>query len=114
MIDNYTTVVYGWKLTGSDNVNEFTSELEDWNEDYFDITEDVLVEDTMCGEYVYFGAVLVSYDAEEGDEIVIDDELINKYTNKWNNFLKENPKFEEIIKKYKKGEPKLYVFQKIW
>ena len=111
-LDNYTKVVYGWKITDKNKLKQIEDDLENWNEDYF--CEDFIVDDTMCGNYIYFGAILTSYDADEGGEVIIDDELIKTKTKEWNDFLKDNTEFKNIIEKYKEGDPKLYVFQQIW
>lgn len=113
MLDNYTTLVYGWKLTG-DKVNEIQNELEDFDEDFWDKFQDIMVEDSMCGDYFYFGAILAHYDCNEEDSLVIDDDLIEKSTDKYNKAIYGYPQLKEIFDKYKNGEPKLYVFQNIW
>lgn len=113
MIDNYTTVIYGWKITGRNNVHKFINELECWDDEYYDKVDNIIVEDTMCGEYIYFGAIISHYDANEGGEVIINNKNIKIATDKWNNFIKENPEFNKIIESYKKGEPQLYVFQNI-
>lgn len=114
-LDNYTTLVYGWLVEGRENVKKFDKDLEEWDEDYFDKVQDVIVDDTMCGEYVYFGAIVARYDAEQDDEHhrIVDD-LVENSANKWNKFIKDNPGFKEVIDKYKDSEPKLYLFQNIW
>ena len=119
MLDNDTNVIYGWKLTG-DKVNEIQEKLETvcdevYHKDMCDILDGFIIEDTMCGNYFYFGALLVSYDANEDEEgEIIDTKLVNKVTKKYNDMLKKYPEISKIFEKYNKKEPKLYVMQHIW
>lgn len=113
MIDNNTVVLFGWKVTEK-QVNKLRNELDVWDEDYYDKIQNIIIEDTMCGNYIYFGAILAKYDVKEGGEVIINDKNIKIATNKWNSFIKENPEFNKIIESYKRGEPQLYVFQNIW
>lgn len=114
-LDNYTTLVYGWLIEGRENVKKFDKDLEEWDENYYDKIDGVVVEDSMCGEYAYVGAVVARYDAEEDDERhrIVDD-IIEKPINKLNKFIEDNPGFKKVIEKYTNGEPKLYLFQNIW
>lgn len=113
MLDNNTVVIYGWKVDG-DIKSDFQQELYDFDEDYFDKYQDIFVEDTMCGDYIYFGAILAQYDAEEGGEVIINSKLIDKATSRYNKIIKDNPELDKILNEYKEGEPQLYVFQNIW
>lgn len=113
MIDNYTSLIYGWKLTG-DNITKFENEMEDIDDDWVGITDKVVIKDYMCGEYIYFGAILAHYDSNEENELVIDDKLIKKSTKSYNDFIKKNPNIDKIFSKYAKGKPKLYLLQNIW
>ena len=114
MIDNYTTVLFGWKVSGREKVNKIDRDLNKFDDEYYDHFQDILVEDTMCGNYLYFGAILARYDVSDEEEIVINTELITKSTSVYNNIIKENPKLSKIFDKYKEGDPQLYVFQNIW
>lgn len=114
-LDYRTIAIYGWKVKGNKNVRNLIDELEEWNEDYFDETDDIMIEDTMCGDYIYFGAILAYFDpTEDNQEVIINDDLIAKKTKKWNKYIKDNPKFLEIINKYKSGDAQLFVFSHIW
>ena len=118
-LDNFTRCIYGWKVEGRKNVKKFEDKLEKVNENYYDDYCDFLVTDTMCGEYIFFGAHLVYYDADEGGEVIVDDELIKQVTNKYKNFLKEHPELdkfltEQIGKLTTSKDPQLYIFQQIW
>ena len=94
MIDSYTNVIYGWKLTG-DDVDKFNEEMESVDEDWIDNYQDFFIHDWMCGEYLYFGAKLGIWDeAEDGGEIIVDSKLIHSSTNKYNKFIKEFPEVE--------------------
>lgn len=118
-LDNYTRSIYGWKIEGRDKVTKFENALEKVNENYYDDYCDFLVEDAMCGEYIYFGAHLVNYDADEGGEVILNQQAIKEATDKYHNFLKEHPELDEFLKKQigKKTtskEPQLFIFQQIW
>jgi hypothetical protein len=114
MIDNYTSLIYGWKISKS-NINKFEHELEKVNENWYDDLQEYIIQDHMCGNYLYFGAILAHYDVEEGDDdLVIDDKLISSATKAYNDFINKNPEIDKIFKKYAKGNPQLYLFQNIW
>lgn len=119
-LDNYTKIVYGWKVS-DEEVQQIDKELNDicedkYNKDIYDMGLDsCIVEDTMCGNYLYYGAILGSYDADEGGEVIINSKLVNKATSEYNNIMKLYPEIEKVFKKYSKNEePQLYVFQCIW
>ena len=73
----------------------------------------------MCGEYIYFGAKLVRYDADEGGEVIINNELIKKKTDEYHKFLKDHPELDKFLQTQigintTSKEPQLYIFQQIW
>lgn len=118
-LDNYTRTVYGWKIEGSKNVRKFEKELEKVNKNYYDDYCDFLITDIMCGEYIYFGANLVNYNADEGGEVIINNNLIEKKTDEYYNFLKGHPELDKFLQTQigvitTSKEPQLYVFQQIW
>ena len=113
MIDNNTVVLFGWKVTDN-TVEKLRNELEVWDENYFDKIQDIIIEDTMCGNYIYFGAILAQYNADEGGEVIMDSKLIKKATDVYNKKIKAEPELDKIFKKYAKKQAKLYVFQQIW
>lgn len=118
-LDNYTRVVYGWKVEGRKKVEKFEKELEKVNENYWDDYFDFLVTDSMCGDYIYFGARLVNEDAEDGEEVIINSKLIKEKTDEYHDFLKEHPKLDEFLQKQigkttTCKDPQLFVFQQIW
>ncbi|MBR6907798.1 hypothetical protein IKN40_04860 [bacterium] len=112
MIDSYTNVIYGWKFIGEE-VDKLKHELEVWDEDYMDNTQNICVFDYMCGDYLYIGARLGRFDnSEDNEEIIVNDKLINSSTKKFNDFIKDNPEFDNIIKDYiKDKKPQLYIMQ---
>lgn len=115
MIDYRTVVLYGWKVEGCDEVRKLAKKLEKVNEDYLCNFEDIIVEDTMCGNYLYFGAILVYYDSvDEPDPVIINSELIDKAVSKYHKILEENPELKKVFKKYTKTPAQLVVFQHIW
>lgn len=115
MIDNHTIVIYGWKIEGSDEVRKIGKKLEKVDEEYWDKFQNIMVDDTMCGNYLYFGAILVNYDAgEDPDPVVINSELITEATAEYNKIIEENPELKKVLKKYMKTPAQLFVFQHIW
>ena len=115
MIDNNTVVIYGWKIEGSDEVRKIGKKLEKVDEEYWDKFQNIIIEDTMCGNYLYFGAILVNYDAgDDPDPVVINSELIDKATSEYNKTIEDNPELKKVLKKYTKTPAQLFVFQHIW
>ena len=112
MIDNYTSLIYGWKLTG-DKIDKFENDMSCINDDWFDKVQDVVIKDHMCGKYIYIGAILANYDSYEENEIIINDKLVSNSTKTYNNFIKKNPDIDKIFSKYLKGKPQLYLLQNI-
>ena len=103
MIDSYTKVIQ--------------EELENIDEDYMNTLEKFIIEDPMCGNYFYFGALLGSFDNDFGDddaEIKVDEKLVEKCTSKYNKMLEDYPKFDNVFKKYQKEIPHLYVMLNKW
>lgn len=115
MIDNHTIVIYGWKIEGSDEVRKISRKLEKIDEEYWDKFQNIIIEDTMSGDYLYFGAILVNYDAgEDHDPVIINSELIDKATSEYNKTIEENFELKKAFKKYTKTSAQLFVFQHIW
>lgn len=113
MTDNYTSLIYGWKITG-ENMDKFEKDMGEIHDDWIDDVQNVVIKDYMCGKYIYFGAILAHYDSDEESELIIDNKLINKATKSYNNFIKKNPDIDKIFNKYAKGKPQLYLLQNIW
>ena len=123
MLDYRVVALYGWKIENKvvnnrkqNNVTNFLKKLQEWDEDYYDDAQEIMVEDSMRGQYVYVGAIMAYFDPTEDDQVVIldDKELQDKAIAKFNKYIDEHPEFDEIFKKYKKGEPALYLFNHIW
>lgn len=123
MLDYRVVALYGWKIENKvvnnrkqNNVTNFLKKLQEWDEDYYDDAQEIMVEDNMRGQYVYVGAIMAYFDPTEDDQVVIldDKELQDKAIAKFNKYIDEHPEFDEIFKKYKKGEPALYLFNHIW
>jgi hypothetical protein len=115
MIDNHTIVIYGWKIEGSDEIRKIDKKLEKIDEEYLDKFQNIMIDDTMCGNYLYFGAILVNYDAgDDPDPVVINSELITEATSEYNKIIEENPELKKVLKKYTKTPAQLFVFQHIW
>ncbi len=113
MIDNYTSLIYGWKISKS-NINAFEHELEKINENWYDNLQKYIIQDHMCGNYLYFGAILAHYDCNDENELIINDKLIKSATKAYNDFVNNNSEIDKVFKKYAKGKPQLYLFQNIW
>jgi hypothetical protein len=123
MLDYRVVALYGWKIENKvvnnrkqNNVTNFLKKLQEWDENYYDDAQEIIVEDSMRGQYVYVGAIMAYFDPTEDDQVVIldDKELQDKAIAKFNKYIDEHPEFDEIFKKYKKGEPALYLFNHIW
>lgn len=115
MLDYYTIVLKGWKISGSSKVSKVEKELELIDEDYMDTLESCIVTDSMCGEYLYFGVIISIYDSVEENEVIITDKLIEKATEKYNKLMSSHPDLELVLEKYKSQQsPQLFVFQNIW
>lgn len=119
MIDYNTVVIYGWKVE-DDVCSQFENELdkiceEIYHKDKYDLGLDTcLVSDTMCGNYIYFGILLGSYDSKENNEIIVNDKLLKEKSQIYNNKLNKYPEVKNIFEKYSKNNPQLYIFQNIW
>lgn len=123
MLDYRVVAIYGWKIENKvvnnrkqNNVTNFLKKLQEWDEDYYNDAQEIMVEDTMRGQYIYVGAIMAYFDPTEDNQVVIldDKELQDKAIAKFNKYIDEHPEFDEIFKKYKKGEPALYLFNHIW
>lgn len=115
MIDNHTIVIYGWKIEDIDEIHKIRKKLEKIDEDYWDKFQNIMIDDTMCGDYLYFGAILVNYDAgDDPDPVVINSELIDKATSEYNKIIEENSELKKVFKKYTKTPAQLFVFQHVW
>lgn len=123
-LDNYTRVLYGWKVTGN-KVHHIEQEIEkiceeEYHDDMYNIIDNCYIQDTMCGEYFYFGALIGSidvYDSERGgkEEIIVNQKLIDESTKRYNDLIHKYPKLDKVFKKYSKNkDPQLYVMQNIW
>ena len=74
-----------------------------------------MINDQMCGNYLYFGAILVNYDVnDDSNPIIINSELITEATSEYNKIIEENPELKKVLKKYTKIPAQLFVFQHIW
>ena len=103
MIDREVYIINGWKVTGRENIRQLEDELYNINEDYTDDLDGFYVQDGMCGEYIYFGAILDSFDPDEDfADVVINEKLLFE---KYKKFLNENPKYAEVLKNYTNEEP---------
>ena len=54
MIDSYTRVIYGWKITNENKISSMIDKLDEicsevYHNDMYNILDNLIVEDTMCG-----------------------------------------------------------------
>lgn len=115
MIDRKVYIINGWSVFG-DNVAKMEQELYDIDEYYNDDIQDYFVYDTMCGEYIYFGAIIDSFNPDEDPLcITIDEKSIYDADQKYKQFLEEYPHYAEIFKKYANNQPpQVMVVLKTW
>lgn len=117
MISNEIYLIKGWKVDDSDMVDALIDQLCEVNEDFYDNYQDTFyVYDCMAGEYVYFGAIVDSIDADSDypDDIEVDNKTINKKFDEWNKILEENHEVAEVFKQYMRGPAKLYVVYHVY
>ena len=88
MIDRYVCLLKGWKITDREHIEEVKNVLEEVG--YYDNVdnglEDFIVDDTMCGNYIYFGTKALYQNANEdwsGVEV-----NTNLFNNGWDKFKK--------------------------
>ena len=116
MINRRVYIINGWKVTGRENIRQLENELYDINEDYTDDLDGFYIYDNMCGEYIYFGAILdrLDLDKDFGD-VIINEKLLFDAAEKYKKFLNENPKYAEVFQKYINNEqPQVMVVLRVW
>ncbi len=103
MLDYRVVALYGWKIENKvvnnrkqNNVTNFLKKLQEWDENYYDDAQEIIVEDSMRGQYVYVGAIMAYFDPTEDDQVVIldDKELQDKAIAKFNKYIDEHPEFD--------------------
>ena len=116
MIDSFTKVIYGWKVDDKKEVRHLSKELDTicedvYNKDMYSIPDNFVIEDVMCGNYLYFGSILASWDNDSDNKsAAIDNELIAKEYGQYALLLEQYPQIAKVLKKYsKKQPPQLYV-----
>ena len=104
MIDSYTYAIKGWKITGRDNVHTIYTELDDicssvyGKEDIYEILDSFIIEDSMCGEYLYFGAILNYFNNNENStDFIINTKLIAEKVSKFNKMCKDYPEIKKMF-----------------
>ena len=116
MTNSKVFLIKGWKIEGSELVDELLNKLDEVSEDYYGEFEDYLIIDCVSGEYAYIGTILGSLDCDEdcADDVEITKESVSQATPKWNKMLEENPKVAKVFKEYTKGDAKFYVVYHIY
>ena len=116
MTNSKVFLIKGWKIEGSELVDELLNKLDEVSEDYYEEFEDYLIVDCVSGEYAYIGTILGSLDCDEdcADDVEITKESVSQATPKWNKMLEENPKVAKVFKEYTKGDAKFYVVYHIY
>ena len=75
MTESYTYAIQGWKIDDRNKEREINDELYDvaesvyGKEDIYEILDGFIIEDSMGGQYLYFGAVLGRLNNKWGDKI---------------------------------------------
>lgn len=117
MVENHTVLLLGWKVQGEDKVREFKKRLDEVDLHWYDkFSGEWFVNDTMMGNYLYFGVILADYDSERDmvGERLITPEYMEHQSNGYRKFLNDNPAIAGVLDMYGPESPKLYLFQHIW
>ncbi len=109
-------LLYGYKFTKKKEIKIIDEHCEELMEEKpysemfnNDDSDQILVEDCMCGNYVYIGLKLASIDEDEDDACVnISGNDIQDLKNKLYDHMKSWPDY--LINMVKNYEPSLYLF----
>ena len=109
-------LLYGYKFIKKKEIKIIDEHYEELIEEkpYSDMfnnddSDQILVEDTMCGNYVYIGLKLASVDEDEDDACVnISENDIQNLKNRLEKCMKSWPNY--LIDMVKNYEPSLYMF----
>lgn len=116
-IDRRVYIINGWAVIGMEQVKQMETELENIDEYYMDDVQGCFVSDCMCGEYIYFGGIIDSFnpDYEDAHCFAITEKDIFDADEKYKNFLEKYPKYAEVFKKYTNNErPQVMVALHVW
>lgn len=113
---NTTYLLYGFKLEKQKEIDTIDDHYEELMEEepYSDIfdnedSDQVLVYDGMCGNYVYIGLKLASIEEDEDDPFVnISEDDVHNLKDKLLECMKNWPDY--ITKLTKNYKPELYMF----
>ena len=105
MTESYTYAIQGWKIDDSNKEREIYDELDDicssvyGKEDIYEILDGFIIEDSMGGQYLYFGAVLGCLNNKWGDKIdfTISTKLLAEKVSKFNKMCKDYPEIKKIF-----------------
>ena len=105
MTESYTYAIQGWKIDDSNKEHEIYDELYDvaesvyGKEDIYEILDGFIIEDSMGGQYLYFGAVLGRLDNKCGDKIdfTVSTKLLAEKVSKFNKMCKDYPEIKKIF-----------------
>lgn len=105
MIESYTYAIQGWKIDDRNKEHEIYDELYDvaesvyGKEDIYEILDGFIIEDSMGGQYLYFGAVLGRLDNKWGDKIdfTVSTKLLAEKVSKFNKMCKDYPEIKKIF-----------------
>ena len=105
MIDNYTYAIQGWKILNSKKVSEISDELWDVVEsvydkdDIYDVLDGFIIDDTMGGQYLYFGAILdhINNKYEDKLDFVISSKLLIEKISEFDKMCKDYPEIKKIF-----------------
>jgi hypothetical protein len=117
MINNEVYLIKGWKIDDSEIADALIDQLCEVDEDFYDDCEgEYFVTDCMAGEYIYFGAIIGSIDADSDypDDIEVDEQVIKEKFDNWNKMLLEKPEVARVFKQYMEGPAKTYVLYHVY
>jgi hypothetical protein len=117
MINNEVYLIKGWKIEDSEIADALIDQLCEVDEDFYDdCIGEYFIVDSMSGEYVYFGAIIGSIDADSDcpDDIEVDEQVIKEKFDEWNKMLTEKPEVAEVFKQYMGGPAKIYVLYHVY
>ena len=114
-IDRTSYLLYGFKVTDKNQIEVFDDHYEDLLEEkpysnMFNNTksEQTIVYDYMCGEYIYIGLRLASVDEDDETPVELSESDLHNLNEKLNNCMSNWPDY--LVDMFKNIEPKLYLF----
>lgn len=115
-VDRTSYLLYGFKVTKKRQMDVFDDHYDELMEDepFSDMfnnedSNQTIVFDSMCGNYVYIGVKLAELDEYDNDETVeLDKEKLLKIDEELKKYMKDWPDY--LLTLFNNVEPKLYFF----